>query len=129
MKSEERRQALQGEVLAELERFVAWDEAKPTCTFAEIEEQAMAVGRAVTQAMMKWAVAEEEDKSQRGQALPEPTCEVCKKRMRHGGRKKRELESKAGRIEIEREYYHCVTCSAGFFPLGSAIRDRGGRME
>ena len=129
MKSEDRRQVLQGEVLAELERFVAWDEAKPSCTFGEIEEQAMAVGRAVTQAMMKWAVAEEEAKAQRGTASPESTCKVCEKRMRYGGRKKREIESKVGQMEIERGYYHCVTCGAGFFPPGWAIRDRGRRLE
>jgi hypothetical protein len=129
MKPEERRRALQGVVLAELERFVAWDEAQPRCTFAEIEEQAIVMGQAVTQAMMRWAVAEEEAKVQRGQAPPEPGCEACEKRMRYGGRKKRRLESKAGRIEIERGYYHCETCGTGLFPPGSAIGDRGGRLE
>jgi len=129
MKSEERRQALRGEILAELERFVAWDEAEPICTFGEIEEQALAVGRAMTRALMKWAVVEEEAKAQREQATPEPTCKVCKKRMRDGGRKKREIESKVGQMEIERGYYHCVTCGAGFFPPGWAIKDRGGKME
>jgi len=129
MKTEERRQALQEEVSAELERFVAWDEAKPSCTFGEIEEQAMAVGRAVSRAMMKWAVVEEEAKAQRGPASPEPRCKVCEKRMRYGGRKKREMESKVGQMEIERGYYHCVTCGAGFFPPGWTIRDRGGKME
>jgi hypothetical protein len=116
---------LQGEILAELERFVAWDETKPICTFGEIEEQALAIGRAMSRAMMKWAVVEEEAKAQREPATPEPACQVCKERMRDGGRKKREIKSKVGRLEIERGYYHCRTCGAGFFPLDGRLGIEG----
>lgn len=114
---------LEKAVAAKLEGFVAWEKGEERVSFEEIETEALAVGREMIREMLAWAANEEKVKEKRGRAGAEPECESCGRRLKYGGEQKRGLVSKAGAIEIERGYYECPTCKAGFFPPGPEIGD------
>jgi rubrerythrin len=114
---------LEEAIAAKLEGFVAWEKGEERTRFEEIETQALAAGQEMIGEMLAWAAKEEKAKEKRDRAGAEPECESCGRRLRYRGEKKRGLVSKAGMIEIERGYYECPTCGAGFFPPGPATGD------
>jgi hypothetical protein len=129
MKQEEMRRELEEVVRGRMEEFVEWKGEERGYTFEEIEEEALVIGRAVVREMIGVAVDEERAKEERHRARPEPNCERCGRPMRYSGRPGRGIESKVGRVRIERAYYHCPSCKVGFFPPGPKAGDRGGTLE
>jgi hypothetical protein len=65
----------------------------------------------------------------RGERGPGPKCERCGREMRYKGKKRREVVTSQGKIELERAYYYCETCQVGIFPPGSALEDQPEGME
>lgn len=129
MKLEELKRKLEAVVWERVEEFAVWKGEERAYTFEEIEEGALAIGRAVMGEMIELAVAEERAKEERHRERPEPNCERCGRRMRYGGSQERGIESKVGGVRIERGYYHCPHCKVGFFPPGPEAGDREGRLE
>ena len=117
------RSKLEEVVRERMEEFVEWQGEERAYTFEEIEEEALEIGRAVVREMIGVAVVEEGVKEERDRARPEPNCEGCGRPMRYGGRRGRGIESKAGRVHIERAYYHCPSCQVGIFPPGPQAGD------
>ncbi|MHC4072887.1 MAG: hypothetical protein ACYTGS_12780 [Planctomycetota bacterium] len=63
-------------------------------------------------------------------AGPGPKCEGCGREMRYKGEKRRpDIVTSQGEIEVERSYYHCEKCKSGLFPPGQAIGDQQSRVE
>ena len=61
---------------------------------------------------------------------PGPKCEGCGREMRYKGEKRRpEIITSQGGIELERSYYYCKKCKSGLFPPGQAIGDQQSRVE
>ena len=61
---------------------------------------------------------------------PGPKCEGCGREMRYKGEKRRpEIITSQGGIELERSYYYCEKCKSGLFPPGQAIGDQQSRVE
>lgn len=116
MKQEEMSRKLEEVVKERMEEFVEWKGEERGYTFEEIEEEALVIGRAVVREMIGVAVVEERAKEERQRTRPEPNCEGCGRAMRYKGRLGRGIESKVGRVRIERAYYHCPSCKLGFFP-------------
>ena len=117
------RRELEEVVRERMEEFVEWKGEERAYTFEEIEEEALEIGRAVVREMIGVAVVEEGAKEERERARPEPDCEGCGRRMRYSGRRGRGMESKVGRVPIERAYYHCPSCKVGIFPPGPQAGD------
>jgi hypothetical protein len=72
------------------------------------------------------SVVEVRDKGERG---PGPRCERCGREMRYKGKKRREVVTSQGKIELERAYYYCDKCREGIFPPGPAIEDQPEGVE
>jgi hypothetical protein len=51
---------------------------------------------------------------------PSAAC-ACGKAARYVGRRKKMFHSVLGRLTLERAYYHCRACEAGFFPRDRAL--------
>jgi uncharacterized protein with PIN domain len=49
---------------------------------------------------------------------PGPSCAKCGREMRYKGKKWREVVTSQGEVELNRAYYYCEQCEAGFFPPG-----------
>jgi uncharacterized protein with PIN domain len=45
-------------------------------------------------------------------------CPTCGERMYRRGKRKRRVVTTRGEVEIERQYYVCPKCGAGYFPPG-----------
>ena len=54
-------------------------------------------------------------------AGPELTC-YCGQPARYRGRHEKTFESVLGPLRLERAYYHCAACQAGFCPRDRALR-------
>ena len=46
------------------------------------------------------------------------SCPSCGEQMQDKGQKGNRIESRIGRLEIERGHYYCPECRQGFFPPG-----------
>lgn len=129
MKQGEMRRVVEEVIRERVAGFVEWGREERAYTFEEIEEEALEMGRVVVREMIGVAVMEEGAKEERDRERPEPDCEGCGRPMRYKGKLGRGIESKVGRVGIERAYYHCPSCKVGFFPPGPQAGDRGGRLE
>lgn len=78
-------------------------------SFAELEEIAGQVGRELERALLG-AMAEQQEPAGR------PDCPGCGARMYRRGRKKRQLKTSQGEVEVERERWVCPVCGSGLFP-------------
>ncbi len=91
----------------------------------EIEEVVEGLKFELTGTLVE-SVVEVRDKGKRG---PGPRCERCGREMRYKGKKRREVVTSQGKIELERAYYYCDKCRIGIFPPGSALEDQSEGME
>ena len=61
----------------------------------------------------------------RGASLP---CE-CGKRARYAGRREKTFQSALGELTLQRAYYHCEACQAGFCPRDRALGLAGSSLS
>jgi hypothetical protein len=92
---------------------------------SEIEETVEGLRFELTGTLVE-SVVEVRNKGARG---PGPRCERCGREMRYKGKKRREVVTSQGEIELERAYYYCETCRVGLFPTGSATEDQPEGVE
>lgn len=45
-------------------------------------------------------------------------CRECGGKLRHKGKRRKQVVTARGEVVVERDYYRCSTCGAGFFPPG-----------
>ena len=50
---------------------------------------------------------------------PGPKCAGCGGEMYSKGKKRRQVLTSQGKIELERSYHYCDRCRSGIFPPGS----------
>jgi uncharacterized protein with PIN domain len=48
-------------------------------------------------------------------------CSECGGKLRNKGKQKRKVVTVRGEIEVERNYYNCTDCGAGYFPPRSTM--------
>ena len=57
--------------------------------------------------------------SETQQAVPEEVwCEQCNTLMHKRGKRKKQVLTLRGEVEVERQYYMCPSCGEGTFPPG-----------
>ena len=69
-------------------------------------------------AEMGQIVTQELVKEQTSPQVPGPQCPECQREMHYKGRKKKQLQTRSGLVEVERAYYYCSPCKQGYFPPG-----------
>jgi hypothetical protein len=47
-----------------------------------------------------------------------PTCPDCRQPMQPKGKKKRDLRTRSGDVQLQRPYFYCAAGSWGYFPPG-----------
>jgi Zn finger protein HypA/HybF involved in hydrogenase expression len=85
---------------------------KSDITMSDMEALTGELGHEVMQGTMQ-------SLSQSQQAEPdEVRCEECNTPMHKRGKRKKQVVTLRGEIEVERPYYICPCCGAGTFPPG-----------
>ncbi len=80
---------------------------------SDIEELAVSSGHSFRETVLENLV----DESQEAEPEKEVACPRCGKRAYNKGPRPKTVITTAGETRLERDYYHCGTCRAGFFPL------------
>ena len=83
---------------------------KSELTMTDIENLVGEMGHEVTQGATQ-AIAQREQAE-----FSEVICETCQVRMHKRGKRKKQVVTKRGEIELERQYHVCPECNAGVFP-------------
>ena len=98
----------------EIERLLDWQagSAKPTLT--QLENEVLAARRALSEEMVQVLLKGEEVR----EPSEAPLCAGCGQAMENKGKQPKVVESRVGRVLLERDYYYCERCGAGFFPPG-----------
>lgn len=104
---------LLAEADAAIEKLLAERVSPGEASLADIERVALNAGQHIEEAIAKALAAE----SAR-ELPPWPTCPKCRQKLKNKGPRTRRVVTQVGEVDVERTYYYCPTCRAGFFPPG-----------
>jgi DNA repair exonuclease SbcCD ATPase subunit len=121
---EERKAELMAYIEQKADELLDWQERQGTTDLWTMEEKVEQVGRAVQGKLVETLV----ESQQRGLSVTE-TCPTCGGRLEYWGERQRDLETSVGPIKLNRPYYYCRHCQAGFFPSGRRIEAEPPRVE
>ncbi len=93
-------------------RLQQWEAENSAPNLTQMEDEVLVLRQQFGEAMVAVLVAGQEAQ----QPVQAPPCEQCGGAMSYKGRKARWVESRAGKVEIERGHYYCDHCGRGFFP-------------
>lgn len=123
------REQLKAELMAKMEEVVEqmleWREQGQGYTFREIEDEVMMLGQSIQQTLTEAAIGQEEAR----QPVESPGCPVCGMKMEDKGLRTRQVRGRVGKVKVERGYYTCPECGAGFFPSGRSAEADGPAVE
>ena len=112
------REELEAEFLAEakvvFDELMVWDKNTKEPDLSQIEEIVLKLRKRLGENLAQAALERQEKRQPAEQVM----CPKCGEKLRNKGLKENQLESMVGSIELERGYYYCEKCKAGYFPPG-----------
>lgn len=99
---------------AEIDRLLSWEEGTQQPTMSQIEEQVLASRKKLSEALLQQILNSQETASP-VEGVP---CPGCGKPMEAKGKEPKLVETRAGRVLLERTRYYCPDCHLGIFPPG-----------
>ncbi len=101
---------LKARLMAEAEAIVSELVGQQPHTLSEIEQAVVKAGMQFKAAMLTGVVAGGSAVSSDG------ICATCGGKLKDKGRRGKWVLTQAGEVRVERDYYYCERCKAGFFP-------------
>jgi hypothetical protein len=98
----------------QIERLLDWQAGSEKPTLTQIENEVLAARRALSEEMVQALLKCEEVR----EPSAAPLCPSCGQAMENKGKQPKVVESRVGKVLLERDYYYCAGCEAGFFPPG-----------
>jgi hypothetical protein len=111
---EEKRKRLLAKANNIIDAYLEWEEEHPRPDLMQIEEVALKLRKELGQEIAQMAI----ENQARRTVVPGPKCAKCEGEMRYKGKKRTEVESRAGSLKVERGYYYCPKCKESIFPPG-----------
>jgi hypothetical protein len=99
-------------LMAQAEAIINTLVEQPGQTLSEIEAAVVKAGQEMKAAMLSEVVAGI------AETLGEHTCPTCGGKVSDKGIREKWVVTQAGEVRLERHYYYCDRCKAGFFPSG-----------
>lgn len=97
-----------------IEEMLDWQEKAGKANLGQIEEEILEIREKLGKEMLASILRHQEE----GQTVPGPKCAECGEEMSYKGQKKKQVETMAGGVRLERTYYYCSSCKQGLFPPG-----------
>jgi hypothetical protein len=114
-KAEQEKERLVQSFAEMYEALRQWRADHPEASFDEIAAQVTARRRVLMGDVLKSLASQHG----RGEVAVGLRCEQCGQPLRYKGQAKRVVEHYLeGESQLERAYYYCPACEAGFFPPG-----------
>ena len=114
LSKEEKRARLLAKAEEVIDEYIEWEKDNPRPDMTDIEEVTLRLRKAIGQEIAQMTVEEQRER----QPVPGPKCPQCGKEMHFKGERKVDVESRAGKLKVERGYYSCPKCKESFFPPG-----------
>ncbi len=115
----ESKEAKRARLLAKAEQaideYMEWEEKNPQPDLTQIEDIALKLRKEFGQEIAQVAIEHQASRT----PAPGPKCAKCGNEMRYKGKKRTQVESRTGNLEVERGYYYCPQCKERLFPPGS----------
>jgi hypothetical protein len=111
---EEKRARLLAKAAQEIDEYLEWEEKNPEPDLTEIEDIALKLRKDFGQEIAQMAIEGQASRT----LVPGPKCAKCGKEMRYKGKKRTQVESRTGNLDVERGYYYCPKCKERLFPAG-----------
>lgn len=109
----EGRDELEARLLAQaqiaIRKLLDQKDGRRDLTLAEMEAMVGELEMGLRQTVMQELVED-------SQAQATGLCSECDGKLRNKGRRKRKVITVRGEVDIERDYYVCIDCGAGYFP-------------
>ena len=111
---EQRRAELKAKADEIIEQLLNWTDENQKPNLTQIEDIVLKLRSELSQTMVENVVSAQEAV----QPVEEVRCPKCGQVMRSKGKRERQMESRAGEVELNRGYYTCPECEGGIFPPG-----------
>jgi len=103
--------SLLAQIADELDDALDWQEKADHPNLTAFENQVLSIRKSIGIRVLEEVLKDEESDFPR-----EILCSTCKEPMQHKGKHPQTIETRLGTLELEREYFYCITCRDGFFP-------------
>lgn len=107
------------------DELMTWDEENEAPNMTQIEDIVMKLRKRYGEQIAQKLILNQEQR----QPAERVYCPQCGGEMVTKGMKGNQVETRIGRLKIEREHYYCPQCKQGIFPPGSADDDLGETVE
>ena len=111
---EQKKAELMTRIESAVDELLDWEEQHERPTLTQIEDIVLALRKQIGEEMANEVLARVSGKT----VVPGPACPKCGREMRYKGEREKQIESRAGEVELERSYYACEECEEGIFPPG-----------
>jgi len=107
------------------DELMAWDDENEAPNMTQIEDIVLKLRKRFGERIAQNVILDQEQR----QPAERVYCPECGGEMGTKGMKGNQVETRIGKLKIEREHYYCPQCKQGIFPPGSAVDDLGEAME
>jgi hypothetical protein len=103
-------------IMAQVEEVVeqALAQGQKQLTLSEIEDLVLSARRGMEQELTNGLLEQQVSRTRSDL----PTCPDCRQPMQPKGKKKRDLRTRSGDVQLHRPYFYCTACRRGYFPPG-----------
>jgi hypothetical protein len=107
------------------DELMDWSDENEAPNMTQIEDIVLKLRKRFGEQIAQSVIQDQEQR----QPAERVYCPQCGEEMGPKGMKGNHVETRIGRLKIEREHHYCPQCKQGIFPPRSAVDDLGKTLE